>query len=87
MNTSANMDTSKNMDKSTYMSGNILSIMINSAYFQETWLAPAPHVNSHYILYNILVYTNDDNTTTPMFHPDAVPYEDNIPEIDIFYEK
>ena len=41
-------------------------------------------MNGLSLLSGVSVHFNDDNALLPLFHSDAVPYEDKIPGADIF---
>ena len=73
------MATSTNMATPSYIASDNLSIMINSAAFQELQYDPAPLANGLSFLSNASVHSNDYNDFTPLFYPYDVSYEDKIP--------
>ena len=68
------------------MSDDNLYILINAAV-QYPRYNPGPQVNGLSLLSNISVHSYGYNTLLTIFNPDAVPYEDNIPDAEIFYDR
>ena len=48
---------------------------------------PGPQANGLYFLSNVLADVYDDNIFLPPFHPDDVSYEDNVPDLEVVYER
>ena len=41
-------------------------------------------MNGYCFSSNVSVNANNNNAMSPIFHPDGIPYEDKIPDSDIF---
>ena len=81
------MATYKNtIDTSTDVSGGNKSILINAA-IQWPWSGPGSRVNFLSLPYNASVNVYNDNFFLPILNPYDIPYDDNILDAKVVYER
>ena len=82
------MATSKNvMDTFMNIADDNIYIMVNVDVYKYPWYEPTTQFNGLSLFYVISVKDNYYNYLMHIFHPNDVPYEDNIPDTEVVYER